>query len=146
MPSRLDVVRAARKCVGTPFKHQGRIIGVGLDCLGLVLAVLHECNYPGLPEVLRDKRVHRYTTIPRGELYAGLHKYCIRKQPNEALPADILVQWVDNNAQHLMVMTERHTVIHAIEKMPWSAVLEQRLLPSVRRKVINAFELPGILN
>ena len=32
-----DIVNAARECVGTPFRHQGRVLGVGLDCAGLVL-------------------------------------------------------------------------------------------------------------
>ncbi len=28
-------IAAARTCLGTPFHHQGRAPGVGLDCIGL---------------------------------------------------------------------------------------------------------------
>lgn len=30
-----DIVTAARACIGTPFRAQGRLPGVGLDCIGL---------------------------------------------------------------------------------------------------------------
>ncbi len=141
---RLDVVISARRCVGTPFQHGGRLIGFGLDCLGMIFETLKGCNYPGLEVVLSDKRVHNYRSIPKGELYAGLNKYCTRKPPSEARPGDILIQWVGDNQQHVMFFTERGTVIHATDKQPWMAVVEQRLLPSWKRNIINAFELPGI--
>lgn len=35
--TRRDAVSAARACVGTPFRAQGRMIGIGLDCVGVVL-------------------------------------------------------------------------------------------------------------
>jgi cell wall-associated NlpC family hydrolase len=34
-----DVVSEARKWVGTPFRHQGRLRSVGVDCAGLILGV-----------------------------------------------------------------------------------------------------------
>src|SRR3546814_9911127 len=30
-----DIVTAARACINTPFRAQGRLPGVGLDCVGL---------------------------------------------------------------------------------------------------------------
>ncbi len=32
-------VKEARRWIGTPFRHQGALIGVGADCLGLVRGV-----------------------------------------------------------------------------------------------------------
>ena len=32
-----DIVASARACVGTRFRGQGRVVGVGLDCLGVVI-------------------------------------------------------------------------------------------------------------
>lgn len=34
---RAAIVAAARACVGTPFRPQGRVPGLGLDCVGVVL-------------------------------------------------------------------------------------------------------------
>ncbi|MDZ7822832.1 MAG: phage BR0599 family protein [Ahrensia sp.] len=38
----LEVVRAARSWIGTPYRHQGTLKHVGCDCLGLVLGSLSE--------------------------------------------------------------------------------------------------------
>ena len=32
-----DIVAAARACIGTPFAHQGRVVGVALDCAGVAV-------------------------------------------------------------------------------------------------------------
>jgi len=39
MVNSLHLIREARECIGTPYQHQGRLKGVGLDCLGLILHV-----------------------------------------------------------------------------------------------------------
>lgn len=33
----VDIVAAARSCIGTRFRSQGRVPGLGLDCVGVVL-------------------------------------------------------------------------------------------------------------
>ena len=38
------VIAAARACIGTPFHHQGRTQGIGLDCIGLVIIALRARN------------------------------------------------------------------------------------------------------
>lgn len=42
----LEVVDIARRCLGTPFRHQGRLIGEGLDCAGLAVYVAASLNLP----------------------------------------------------------------------------------------------------
>jgi cell wall-associated NlpC family hydrolase len=37
-----EYLRRALACVGTPFQHQGRLLDVGLDCVGLVVQV-YQC-------------------------------------------------------------------------------------------------------
>lgn len=41
---RADVVEAARRLLGTPFGHQGRIPGVSLDCAGVVVETALACG------------------------------------------------------------------------------------------------------
>lgn len=36
-----DVAARALECLGTPFRHQGRLPGVGIDCLGLIVHAVH---------------------------------------------------------------------------------------------------------
>lgn len=46
MPSPADIVRVARTYLGTPFHHQGRVKGHGIDCIGLVVGVAKELGLP----------------------------------------------------------------------------------------------------
>lgn len=39
MPTGKDVIDEARKYLRTPFHHQGRLKGVGIDCVGLLVCV-----------------------------------------------------------------------------------------------------------
>ncbi|MEL7464528.1 MAG: peptidase [Pseudomonadota bacterium] len=42
MGERADVVRIARGWIGTPYRHQASLKGVGADCLGLIRGVWRE--------------------------------------------------------------------------------------------------------
>lgn len=51
------IAERALRMLGTPFRHQGRQPGVGVDCLGLVVCAiggraleLDECDYAELPD------------------------------------------------------------------------------------------------
>ncbi len=39
-------VEKVRGYLGTPFHHQGRVPGVGLDCAGVVVCALQDLGYP----------------------------------------------------------------------------------------------------
>ncbi len=42
MATGLEVVRVARTWLGTPYHHQGRVKGAGVDCAGLSVGVAKE--------------------------------------------------------------------------------------------------------
>lgn len=53
----IDQATRAIACVGTRFRHQGRVPGVGLDCLGLVVHSVHgeqhdRRDYPHVPDTV----------------------------------------------------------------------------------------------
>ena len=50
MPSRPEIVAAARRYLGTPYHHQAALAGAGCDCLGLVRGVWRDL-YGVEPEV-----------------------------------------------------------------------------------------------
>lgn len=60
MISREAIVFEARKCLDTPFKHQGRLPGIGLDCVGLLVAVARGLHLPHV-----DRRA--YSMRPDGK-------------------------------------------------------------------------------
>jgi len=50
--SRDDIVASARQWLGTPYRHQASLRGVGCDCLGLVRGVWRDLVGPE-PEPMR---------------------------------------------------------------------------------------------
>ncbi|MFZ7338164.1 hypothetical protein ACLS0R_18210, partial [Comamonas jiangduensis] len=56
-----DVVAAARRCIGTPYHHQARKPGIGLDCVGLVICVARQIG-----AVAPDWDVRGYSRVPDG--------------------------------------------------------------------------------
>ena len=65
------IVKLARECLGTPYIHQGRHKGVGLDCAGLVAYVLDGLNLP-----YNDMR--GYPRTP----YEGMLKKALDNEPS----------------------------------------------------------------
>lgn len=103
-----DIIAAARETLGTPFRHQGRIAGVGLDCAGVVCHVaarlgLHyeaPTNYPRTPY--------------HGLLEATIEAQDCIERVTEKQPGDILLMRWKAEPMHLAIWTGS-TIIHAYE-------------------------------
>lgn len=66
MTTRADIVATARSYIGTPYSHQGRMRGIGLDCGGLILQVGKELQ-------LLDWNTHpNYGRKPNGNEMAAM--------------------------------------------------------------------------
>lgn len=102
------VVSAARQCLGTPFRHQGRIPGVGLDCLGLILHVGNAIERPlKAPSAYPKDPAHQ-------DLLAGAeaNENLVRITDLTALqPGDIPVIQIGNRLRHFAIYTGP-TLIH----------------------------------
>lgn len=106
-----QVIKCARTYLETPFHHQGRVKAVGIDCVGLVIGVANELglsdfNYTayghsphaGMMEKLLLENMDR---VSRGNMRAG----------------DILHLTFDKEPQHLAILTDSGTIIHAYAKV-----------------------------
>lgn len=102
------VIAAARQCIGTPFHHQGRLAGVGLDCIGLVVHALRavgmtvqdQTNYGKQPDgsaLAEALLAHGAITVPSEERKGG----------------DILLFRFHDEPQHVALATEKNDFIHA---------------------------------
>lgn len=102
------IIELARECIGTPFVHQGRIVGIGMDCPG---PLVHALKGLGLP--FNDDKGY-----PRRPFDGMLEKILdaepsLKRIPNAAMqPADVLVCRIKKAPQHLMIYTGS-TVIHS---------------------------------
>lgn len=132
-----DVIAAARSALDTPFRHQGRVAGVGLDCAG---EFVHACRELALPVI--DEQ--GYGRNP----YKGLLEQCIERQPflyrvpKEQMQAgDVLLMRFDGEPQHIAIHAGE-TMIHAYEKS--GRVVEHRLADVWRARVVRVYRFEGI--
>ena len=133
---RTAIVREARVCLGTPFRHQGRRVGRGLDCVGLVAHVgrrLGLVNYDHLA----------YGRVPpKGALEQHLAAAGLRKTPIDAAHlGDLYLIAFDRSPQHLAIKTDLG-IIHAY--LAVRRVVEHRLDAAWRARVVAAYAFPGL--
>jgi NlpC/P60 family putative phage cell wall peptidase len=145
MPTRVTrdaLVAEARAWIGTPYRHQASVKGVGCDCLGLVRGVWRACvgAEPELPPPYAADWAEA-----RGE--EALAEAALRHLTPVAVdrfkPGDVLLfRWrAGFVAKHVVIATRDGTMIHAHDG---AAVCEVRLAPWWRRRLAYAFAFPGV--
>ena len=142
MTTRADVVAAARAWTDTPFHHQARLKGVGVDCVGLVIGVARELGL-----IAPDFDVTAYPRVPDGTCLMALAATHMTPIDRAAMqPGDVVVVSFDRDPQHLGILGDyRHggfSIIHAAGLT--GRVIETRLMFTEQMKFVAAFALPGI--
>lgn len=131
------VVIVARWCLDTPFMHQGRLPGVGLDCAGLVVVTL---NAVGIE--VRDYR--GYGRVPNeGRLRRAIDgQPCL--EPVEIAKAeagDIVLVRFGREPTHIGILTGPQQIIHAYEQI--GRVVEHRLDEIWQTQIVGAWRARG---
>lgn len=141
--TRQDVVHAARQWLDTTYHHQGRLRGVGVDCVGLVIGVARDL---GLVPAGFD--VAPYPRTPDGTSLLHLAELHMEPLPvGEVLePGHVVVVRFDQEPQHLGIAGDyRHgglSLIHSVARP--GRVIETRLMFSRAMRFVAAFRLPGV--
>ena len=140
--SRQEVVSSARSWLDTPFHHQGRCKGVGVDCIGLVLGVARE-----LALVPPDFEITGYARNPDGVSLMAHAERHMQPLPFAQMQAgDVVVVRFDRDPQHFGVLGNYlHgglSIIHAAGAV--GRVIETRLMFSAAMRFVAAFQLPGV--
>ena len=97
------IIEAARSYVGTPFHHGGRLPGVGLDCIGVIVCAARAAG-------VQHRDVAAYPLRPNGQLRIALNAQMLRVQ--SALPGDVLEMSFGGEPHHVAVYAGE-TLIHA---------------------------------
>ncbi|MFC3075852.1 NlpC/P60 family protein [Shinella pollutisoli] len=135
------IVAIARTFVGTPYRHQGSLKGVGCDCLGLVRGVWREL-YGREPEVPRPYAPDWAERAGEERLLLAAARHCGAALPVSELQAGDLVifRWqAGAAAKHAGIAAPGGRFIHAYEQ---AAVVESPLTPSWRRRIAGVFRFP----
>jgi NlpC/P60 family putative phage cell wall peptidase len=140
--TRSAIVAEARAWIGTPYRHQASLRGIGCDCLGLVRGVwraLVGCEPESVPPYAPD-----WAEATRQEALADAgHRYFLALDPAAFAPGDVLLfRWrAGLPAKHAAIVTAPALMVHA---HGGAAVAEVAVAPWWRRRLAYAFRFPGV--
>ena len=136
------IVAETRAWIGTPYRHQASLKGVGCDCLGLVRGVWRatigdepECAPPYAPD---------WAEAASGEpLAEAAARHLVAVDRDAFGVGDVLLfRWRSHlPAKHAAIVTAPDRMVHAHDG---AAVAEVALAPWWRRRIAYAYRFPGV--
>jgi cell wall-associated NlpC family hydrolase len=135
---REEFIATARGYTGTPFHHQGRLPGVGLDCAGLVFCALEARGY-------QVSDVQGYANVPSNGLFASVVlKHCDTINQSDVLPGDLMIFAFESEPQHIAIVTELNpvTILHSYAQV--RKVVENHLDATWQARLRGCYRLKEI--
>lgn len=134
-PIREQIVATARTALGVPFRHQGRSLTRGVDCIGLVICVLNKLG-------LSDFDYTSYPMQPPADLMTQTMRELLTVIPrDQAQPGDLYRFKVAGEPIHVGIATDVG-VIHAVQST--GGVVEHVLSPAWSNRIVETYRLPGV--
>lgn len=134
-----DIIIEARKWIGTPYIHQGRLINKGCDCVGLIIGIAKKLNISSFNYTAYDRQPD--PDIMGKLLTENLIKSNRNKQ--NLLHADILWIKFGKHPQHLAIVTDLG-IIHSYSVV--GKVVEHRIDNKWQKRIVGIFRYPNIEN
>jgi NlpC/P60 family putative phage cell wall peptidase len=125
-----DIIAYARECLGTPYLHQGRLLGIGLDCAGVIAHVAKRLGY----EPVETPGYSRTPSNGLLELAADTQEWLYRVHEMQA--GDILMMRFTGDPQHVGIYTGEN-LIHSYEGI--GRVVEHRLDTKWKSRIMRIY-------
>ncbi|MGE0750257.1 MAG: NlpC/P60 family protein [Variibacter sp.] len=142
--TRTAIVAEARSWIGTPYRHQASLKGVGCDCLGLVRGVFRAL-YGEEPERVPPYAPDWAEAASDEPLAQAAARHLAVIDPRRLDVGDVLLfRWrAGLAAKHAAIVATPGTMIHAHDG---AAVAEVAISPWWRRRLAFAFRFRGVLD
>lgn len=133
------IVAIARRYVGTPYHHQARVPGIGIDCVGVLVCIARELGVIG-PAV-------DYAAYARNAkddtLLQILDSHLDRmRSPDIAEPGDVLTFQIGKWPHHIAIKTGHDTLLHSYAGI--GRVVETQIGGNWRQRIIAAHRIPEV--
>jgi cell wall-associated NlpC family hydrolase len=133
----MNAATVARQWIGTPYHHQGRLPGVGLDCIGLLICAARELGY-----VPPDFNITGYRRVPDGHsLMRHMSEQFTQIDRADMAPGDYVCIAFDRHPHHVGIIGAYPlgglSIIHANSKV--GRVEETRLVFNDYMRFVAAF-------
>jgi NlpC/P60 family putative phage cell wall peptidase len=141
--ARSAIVAEARSWIGTPYRHQASVKGIGCDCLGLVRGIWRALLGPepeAAPPYARD---WAEASAQESLADAAARHLVPLNDPQTFAPGDVLLfRWRAHlAAKHAAIVTAPDKMVHAHDG---AAVAEVAITSWWRRRLAYAFRFPGV--
>jgi NlpC/P60 family putative phage cell wall peptidase len=138
MPHPALIIAEARSWIGTPYRHQASLKGVGCDCLGLLRGVWR--GVVGAEPELPPPYAPDWAEAGADALMAAARRHLLAMHAVE--PGCVLLfRWRDGlPAKHCAIATSAATMIHAHDG---ACVAEVAFRPWWQRHLAGVFAFPG---
>lgn len=139
MVTQAEFVAKAREALGTPWHHQGRVVPIGVDCVGLLLWTLRQLNINHYEPPPYPRTAHWNEFIQ----YFRAH---LKEVPiPEMQPADVLIFRQSVYPCHCGILTQGGDdprFIHSY--LTRKKVVEERLSDFWMPVLVTVFRVPGV--
>jgi NlpC/P60 family putative phage cell wall peptidase len=141
MMRREAIVAEAREWIGTRWRHQASLKGIGTDCIGLVAGVARALGMPEGEAFLTDIRFRGYTRTPNpAMLRRALATYW--DATDAPLPGDVMLMRFEKEPQHFGILSERDYMIHALAQA--RKVTEHRIDETWKTRIVGFYRYRGV--
>ena len=154
MIQREEVIRAARRYVGTPFVMAGRSRR-GIDCVGLPLCIARDLRVSRWRDLWQDVECHAYPTIReigflRGKLDRFVeHGFLRRIDKNDCAPGDMTLCFTGFGHDHHVAILTSAGLIEARNvpeaRFPRGRVVENAVTATKWRSVIQGYQFGEVV-
>jgi len=141
------IVSTARGWIGTPYRHQASMRGVGTDCLGLIRGIFIqvEGHAPETPPPYSPDwaEVPGASGVIVETMADAAHRHLVEMEVAEAAPGDVLLFRMSPHgaAKHAAIQTPGGRMVHACSGR---AVAEVHRGQWWQRRLSFVFRFPGI--
>ena len=134
------VLHAAMRWVGTPYRHQGSLRGVGCDCLGLLRGIWRDLHGPE-PE-RPGPYAQDWAEAGAGDpLMEAARRHLIEANGDPRVGDVLLFRWRPGmTSRHVGIAAGEDRFIHAYQG---AGVLVSSLVPQWQRRLAARFRIPA---
>lgn len=133
------IVTAARRWLGTPYRHQASRLGAGCDCLGLLRGVWREV-FGDEPMLMPPYRADWRDRLNAGALLNAAQTHLDAKT-GDLQAGDVVLFRLHSSLppKHCAIMVSNTTFIHAQEQL---GVVSANMTKAWQRRVAGAYQFP----
>lgn len=136
---RESIVKAAREWVGTPYQHRAQVLGAGVDCAQLLIAIYAGCGF-----IPRDFSVQDYPMdwhLHRDEERYLNHVLAHAHEVTEPLDGDIALFKFGRTVSHAAIVADWPLVIHAYRPAGYCCVSDVSVSAELQSRLVGFYRL-----